>query len=160
MGAVVAELARLTGRPVDAGDTHSRWEVYLAAMGSADCTDLLFRAVHLESDHALALSIVLRMFEELPAKNRGNWAAQLGAEKDRNYAATRRDEMAILESAQASETDVAWDEADALGWSDWLQTRLAGVSNDSRLLQWLTERGHTKRIRKIARDRLEVLNQA
>jgi len=130
--------------------------VYLASIGSADCTDLLFEAVHIESDRALALSTVLRMFEELPAENRGDWSAQLRTEKDRNYAAIRADEMAILESVKSGEAEVAWDEARAVGWSDWLQTRLAGASRDSRLLQWLTEHGRTKRIRRIAHDRLDI----
>jgi hypothetical protein len=127
-------------------------------MNFASCTELLFEAVGRESDRALALSIVLRMPGELPPEKRNEWITQLRSEKDRDYATTRKDEIGILECALERPANLNWDERQALGWSDWLQLRLATAATDRRLVGCLAEHGRTKRIRRISRDRLGVPN--
>ena len=152
---VVSELARLGGSSsFDVADTHSRWGVYLSALGSPDRSELLREAVKLESDHALALSIVLRLLDEIPVDDRDDWVSQLRTDKDREYAARRKDELAILERARRQDTSLDWVESEGDGWSDWLQVRLAEFATDRRILKWLVERGRTKRIRRIAEGRL------
>ncbi len=155
---VVAELARLSGgMSFDADDAHSRWNVYLHSMGNGNLAELLKEAVELEEDNAVALSIVLHILGDRPAHDRDSWVLRLRAEKDRVYAARRKDELAVLERVRREvRSDV--EEAAPAEWSDWLQIRSAESGVDTHVVGWLAENGRTKRIRRTAQARLEDLN--
>lgn len=150
---IITELARRTGTAIeDVSDEHKRWAVYQPAFERGDCSGLLFDAVAVEPVPSVALSIVLQMLGRLPALTQPAWIEQLALPENREYAARRANDLAILQSAEV--TRLLVDEDVQNSWSDWLQLRLAESSKEPDVLRRLMARGRTKRIRRHATQRL------
>lgn len=155
---VIAELALASGSgPVDAQDGHARWALYRQAMEAGQRPDLLLQAVRAEPDHAIALSLVLAALERRPSGERISWISGLSINKDREYAERRASELTILAAALTGTLTADALESLPEGGSDWLQLRLAQQCSDKDVLQRLRDRGHTKRIRNCARERMAAL---
>jgi hypothetical protein len=156
---VIAELAVLHGSAyVDTQDGHGRWALYRQAIDAEQPSDLLLDVVALEPDPSIALSLVLHILEEVPEGDRPTWISRLVVSKDRDYATKRAKELGIFEAAMAGRLAVNADANAPNAWSDWLQLRLAETCLDRTILDVLTEHGRTKRIRRIASDRVRSLN--
>ncbi|TYB66660.1 hypothetical protein FXF51_16285 [Nonomuraea sp. PA05] len=152
----VAELARLHGEEIaDWTDEHERWRVYRRALQDrgVHAMDPLGRAVVHERDAALALTVVLRVLELVPAGERAAWIRRLPQPGDRDYADARARDLAVLDALAEPAGDGEEGSYAEAGWSDWLQLRLAETSPRRRLLEHLAASGSTKRIRRIARER-------
>jgi hypothetical protein len=149
---IITELARRTGTAIDdMSDEHERWAVYQLAFERGDCSGLLFDAVAVEPVPSVALSIVLQMLGRLSAVTRPAWIEQLVLPDNREYAARRANDLAILQSAEV--TRLLVDENVQDSWSDWLQLLLAEFSKEPDVLRRLMVRGRTKRIRRYATQR-------
>jgi hypothetical protein len=157
---ILNALARLDRDSVtDPEGEHERWALYLRAMDHEDRVGLLFDAVGLESDPSVALSLVLRMFEKLPAAMRETWADQISSEKKREFARARIGELDVLRSAEEGLLPLNQAEGAYQEWTDWLQLKLADAAADNSILELLADRGRTKRIRRIASDRIRLLRE-
>jgi hypothetical protein len=156
---VIAELSLLGGLELsDPRDGHARWDLYRRSIGTGQRADLLHEAVAIESDPSIALSVVLHIMEKLPAADRSSWISQLSVAKDREFAARRAIELGILELAIAGDLSIQGTNEAPQAWSDWLQLRLANSCHDRDVLERLVERGTTKRIRRLAAQRMHSLN--
>ena len=153
---IEAIAARVGITPTDVQDEHERWKVYLPAIDSADCGEMLLSAVGLEPDPSVALGIVLRKIEWISDHDRQAWIDRLPVQKQREYASRRASELKVLETRPlAPLLHEGIDES----WSDWLQLRLAEFSPEREVASWLSQNGKTKRIRRIALERLKVLSR-
>ncbi|MEU9200064.1 hypothetical protein [Streptomyces sp. NPDC048332] len=156
VGAVVSEIsAHLGGVAAEVESEHDRWHLYLRAMDSPEGRKLLLRAVEVEPDQSVALSIVLEMMERLPSVESREWVRRLPPGKNRQFAEQRARDYCVMETLGEGGT-VDGGPGD---WSVWLQLRAAEVSTDSSLLTRLAETGGTKRVRRIAVDRLRLLRR-
>lgn len=160
LSAIVDSLAALEGgSTLDPSDGHERWALYRRASSLKDRTGLLFDAVRFEPDPEIALSLVLLMFDKLLAAEREAWAEQITTAKQRDFAWKRIRELDILHSAEKGELSLDR-AADTHGeWSDWLQLRVADSAADGRILEILSNLGRTKRIRRIADNRIRSLKR-
>jgi hypothetical protein len=135
-------------------DEHARWRVYAPAADAEECADLLFEAVALEPDPNVALSVVLRKLEVLPHADRQRWIDRLGQDEQRECAARRAEDLRVLEDRPLAPSLREGIERE---WSDWLQLRLAEFSPERDVVSRLSQDGRTKRIRRLAADRLKRL---
>ena len=97
----LAELAQLGGKDrIDHKDGHERWRLYSHTLADLDDRRLflLFQAAGWEDDPAIALSVVLRVIEVIPAANRDAWVHRLANDRSRNYARARAHGIGTLES--------------------------------------------------------------
>lgn len=153
---ILAELARSTGSTLgSAADEHERWSLYRDACKKSECFTLLFDAVALEPDPNVALGIVLQVLGTVSELSRGAWIAQLQSERNRDYAARRATEVGIYQTRAV--TSLLAVEGVEQSWSYWLQVRLAEFSEEPAVLQRLSEKGRTKRIRRTAAQHLSHL---
>lgn len=156
VGGVVSEIcARLGGVAAEAESEHDRWHLYLRAMDSPEGRELLLRAVEVEPDQSVALSIVLEMMERLSSVESREWVHRLPPGRNRQFAEQRAGDFYVLETLGDGGTL----DGGPGDWSVWLQLRVAEVSTDSSLLARLAESGGTKRVRRIAVDRLRLLRR-
>lgn len=156
---VIGELALLYGSAsVDPQDGHGRWALYRQAIDAGQPSDLLLDAVALEPDPSIALSLVLHILEKVPEGDRPTWISRLVVSKGRDYATKRAKELGILQASIAGDLAISADADAPEVWSDWLQLRLAEACLDRTILGILSEHGRTKRIRRIASDRVRSLN--
>jgi hypothetical protein len=152
---VIRQLMECVGTAdVDIADDHQRLDVYLRAVTVEACWERLLEAVRLEVDPNVSLTVVLRILEIAPEPDRDRWVSQLEHPKSRTYAERRRREMAILEDPALS--DSLPDDPEVT-WSQWLQSGLAIKSTEAPVLRRLADHGTTKRVRRLARRRLESL---
>ncbi|WP_405058258.1 hypothetical protein OG474_36735 [Kribbella sp. NBC_01505] len=153
--ALINSIADLVGMEVaDVRDEHERWKVYVPATDSDESSELLLRAVRLEPDPNVALSIVLRKLEWISDSDRQSWIDQLVTDKQRDYATRRARDLKVLETRPlAPALHQGIDES----WSDWLQVRLAEFSPEPEVACWLSQHGRTKRIRRLALERTKKL---
>lgn len=156
VGDVVSEIsARLGGVAAETESEHGRWRLYLRAMDSPADRELLLRAVEVEPDQSVALSIVLEMMERLPSVESREWVHRLPPGRNRQFAEQRARDFCVMETLREGGTVVSGPG----DWSIWLQIRAAEVSTDSGLLTRLAETGGTKRVRRIAAERLRLLRR-
>lgn len=132
--------------PVDEEDEHERWWLYLRKLESGED---LRGEVAVEPDRHVALSLVLKAFEIVPAADRRSWVDALPAD-NRDYAARRLAEFAVLEGLDPDAV------AEFHDWTDWLQLRVAGSCAPGPLLEALARHGRTKRVRGLASSRLRA----
>ncbi|MFI1466354.1 hypothetical protein [Streptomyces wuyuanensis] len=155
--ALRAALRRLEadlGRSVsDVSDSHARWELYRAALGSETARAALLAAVTAEPDGALASGVVGEVLEGVPRTERGAWVRALAPEV-RAFSERRVRELGVLEDLRSGA--LAPDRVPELidGWSDWLQLRVATETRDDMVLRSLVASGRTKRIRRTAGESL------
>jgi hypothetical protein len=150
---ILAELALCTGSRIsNTADEHERWPLYLSACEKSECFTLLFDLVALEPDPNVALGIVLQVLGNVSPASRPAWIAQLQSARNRDYATRRAKEVGIYQTR--SITPLLTDEDVEQSWSDWLQIRLAEFSEEAAVLQRLSEKGRTTRIRRTASRRL------
>jgi hypothetical protein len=155
---ILAELAQCTGSVIDdTADEHQRWSLYQNACKKSECFDLLIGVVALEPDPNIALGIVLQVLGRVSPVSRATWIAQLQSARNRDYAAGRAKELGIYQNRAI--TALLANEGVEQSWSDWLQIRLAEFSEEAAVLQRLSERGRTKRIRRMASQRLARLRR-
>ncbi|GGM79658.1 hypothetical protein GCM10011609_14330 [Lentzea pudingi] len=140
----LAALARETGCTADLASEHGRWELYQAAFGALP---LLRAALAHEPDTALRTSVLLRVLDLVD--DHEPW---LELVPDDTYAQRRSREVGVLRRA----ADLAPEEIDLPGWSDWLQLRLAEMPAPT-VLRALAAEGRTKRIRRLATAALRVV---
>lgn len=143
--------AQFGGETAATDDEHARWVLYQKAMASPGGWSLLQRALETEPDPAVALSVVLHMLERLPARERESWVRALRSADKREYAQRRAEELQILESILHGR------ELDSVDWSVWLQRKLAEQASDVGILERLAQHGETKRVRRMAAERLRCL---
>ena len=149
----VERLARLVGvAPVDFGDEHARWAVYLKGIELPAARRLLLQAVNAESDDNLAASVVLRIMERVGEAERAEWVNSLRGDKHA-YAHHRALELSVLERVLSGTLGSAEVAEQIDGWTDWLQLRIAEVATSSGVLAVMGEVGRTRRIRNTAKDR-------
>lgn len=135
-------------------DDHFRWALYLGAAEEQNRWQLLLEAAHLEPDPSMALSLVLRMLEKVPADCRASWTSSLSVRENKEYASRRAAELEIFESILAGDFEIKEMEDVPHDWSDWLQLKLAELCDGEAVLEHLSEHGRTKRIRRLAAERL------
>jgi hypothetical protein len=135
---------------------HGRWRLYGEAINRGVGSELLLRAVALEVDRSLAVSIVLRMLELVPEDQYSAWIDQL-APDNRTYSLKRAAEIHLLRRARSGGLDLQEVAGSLDSWSDWLQLRLATSVDDARVLSIVSARGRTKRIRNAADERIRKL---
>ncbi|MEU6514892.1 hypothetical protein [Streptomyces sp. NPDC046978] len=156
-----AVLAALAGRlGVDAGDPsdeHDRWAVYRRALDEPAQLPALFDVVAVEPDDSISLGIVLHLLATLPPSDRQSWIDRLGADRGRAYATRRARELAVLQGD--SVTTLLDDPSVQDSWSDWLQLGLADSSDEPAVLHRLATKGRTKRIRRLASERIRTLER-
>ncbi|MFF8830012.1 hypothetical protein [Streptomyces sp. NPDC015131] len=148
------QLQEHLGRPLsDASDSHARWELYRAALGTETARPALLAAVTAEPDGALASGVVGEALEGLPRTQRDTWLRALAPEV-RAFSEKRAQELGVLEDIRSGA--LAPDDVSELigDWSDWLQLRLATESRDATVLRSLAASGRTKRIRRTAAESL------
>ncbi|WP_344315600.1 hypothetical protein [Fodinicola feengrottensis] len=141
------------------GSDHSRWQLYLLAMESDCGCELLFKAVGLEEDMALASAVVVRMIERVEKRDREKWIMQLPVDQ-RRFAERRASELSVLcevvdGAMGAREISLQMSE-----WSDWLQLRVAGRSSSDSVLAVVEELARTKRARRVSGERRNSSNVA
>ncbi|MEV5611816.1 hypothetical protein [Streptomyces sp. NPDC052225] len=138
----------------DSGDEHVRWSCYRTAMASPDAWATLKKDLEAEPDPAVASSAVLRMLERLPVDEHESWIRVLAFERGRDVAQRRSQDLRTLNSPLEFEGELDPDE-----WSDWLQRRMVEQRTDPPLLDLLSRRGRTKRVRNAAAVRLRTLRK-
>jgi len=149
--AVAAIVAQVGGQPVDVSSEHARWFLYQQAMLRPEAWSALEEAVRREEDDGVASSVVVDMLERVPVDGRQRWVDALSSPDVRRFAQGRADDLAVLEAAVVGEN------VDPAHRSRWLQLRLAEQGTDHDLLARLADIGETKRIRRIAAERLRKL---
>lgn len=142
--------------PEDLDSDHGRWRLYERAIDDSVASELLLRAVALETDRALAVSVVLRMLELVPDDRHSAWIDQL-APDNRAYSVRRAAEIRLLRRVLSDGLDIQEAASSLDSWSDWLQRRLATVVDDTQLLSLISARGRTQRVRNAAAERTEKL---
>ncbi|KUJ41139.1 hypothetical protein AB0N87_09415 [Streptomyces sp. NPDC093228] len=154
--AVLAVLAgRLGVDPGDPSDEHDRWAVYRDALDDPAHLPDLFDVVALEPLDSISLGIVLHLLGGLPPSERPSWIDRLGNDRSRAYATCRARELAVLQGD--SVTALLDDPSVQDSWSDWLQLGLAGSSDERAVLHRLATEGRTKRIRRLASERIRTI---
>lgn len=152
---VITELADILDlSPIDIESGHERWRLYQRAMEAPSSWRLLAEAVGFEADAAIAMSVVLRMLEKLPAERRAEWIHKLSSEKEMDYASQRSQELQTFVDLSGDELASSSDPLFDPAWSVWLQLRLAESAANEDLLVQLSEEGATKRVRSTATARL------
>ncbi|MEU7823632.1 hypothetical protein [Catellatospora sp. NPDC049111] len=151
----ISRLALCLGEagPENLDDEHQRWELYRKAMQTGTCREELLKAVSLDPDVVLGTGVALHMLEIEDPNSRQDWIGILRDDHQREYAFRRAREVEILE-AFGNISGLSGDVVET--WSDWLQIRLAEVSNVTEVLELLAKFGRTKRIRRIASARHKV----
>ncbi|WP_147425060.1 hypothetical protein [Bailinhaonella thermotolerans] len=136
----------------DLADEHERWRIHRRAIEVPRARELLKEAVSGEPDAAVASSVVLPILELVPEEQHADWMERLES-RGRSYARRRSAEIGVLRRARRG--DLAADEiaAGLDGWSDWLQLRLTEGLPGADALALVAERGRTRRVRGIARNR-------
>ncbi|MBO3744958.1 hypothetical protein J5X84_02685 [Streptosporangiaceae bacterium NEAU-GS5] len=155
----VDALSRLEGETeTDYQDEHARWHLYLQVLSTFDASrrQLLYEALSWEGNKALRLSVVLRILELVPAPERDSWLGPLPDAESRTYAEQRMRDLEILDQESAGQSSRE-PHLSVPNFSDWLQLRLAQESGNVQTLRQLAESGRTKRIRRLASERIRVL---
>lgn len=154
----VRELALMSGIDwrVAVDDEHVRWNLYEASVPDRARRSLLRRAVRSEPNAPLASAVVVRVLEVVPDDERRQWADLLPQGRLRSFAVARSAELHLLDTLiEGGSTDVR--RHDIEGWSEWLQVRLAQRIDRTQVLDELSRSGTTKRVRRLARERLDAL---
>ncbi|GAA0980476.1 hypothetical protein GCM10009555_047030 [Acrocarpospora macrocephala] len=156
----IRSLADLAGEEiVDFRDEHHRWHLYQRVINSErpDLRDVLYQVIGRDEDDALALTVVLHVLEQVPEVERHAWVDRLRTSKSHQYASARSFDIGMLESIlQGAISENAWQALQER--SDWLQLRLARRSESAVVLDELANSGRTKRIRRLAAERLAKLD--
>ncbi|MEO3863387.1 hypothetical protein [Acrocarpospora sp. B8E8] len=156
---VIRSLADLAGEEiVDFRDEHHRWHLYQRVINSerADLRDVLYQVIGWEEDDALALTVVLHVLEQVPEVERHAWVDRLRTSESHQYASARSFDIGMLESIlQGAVSENALQALQER--SDWLQLRLARRSESADVLDELANSGRTKRIKRLAAERLDKL---
>ncbi|MEU6310671.1 hypothetical protein [Streptomyces sp. NPDC047014] len=151
--ALIKELAEALGDDLPSWrDGHARWDIYRRISLKAGAVDNLRRAVEIEPDAPIASAIVVMMLEHLDPSTRAEWVEMLHPSV-RPFSAVRARELETLESLSAPSVPRV-DKTALEGWSDWLQLRIVESVTDRRILSTMAEQGRTKRIRRVAAERL------
>lgn len=154
----ISELARRIGMdPGDLDSGHVRWGIYSRAMEDSSEWPELLELVKGEPDPPIASSVVVQMLEVLPDDLRMEWVSALPPGRDREYAATRTRELAILERVSTENRSSSEERFNMREWSTWLQLRAANKASDISVLEDLSSMGKTKRVRASAARRLRAL---
>lgn len=154
----ISALARRVG--ADLGDLdsgHVRWGIYSRAMEDRDEWPELLELVREEPDSSIASPVVVGLLEVLPEHLRMDYVLALPPGSEREYAANRARDLAILESISTGSRTPGEERFDIQDWSAWLQLRAANQANDIPVLEGLRSMGRTKRIRTSAERRLRAL---
>lgn len=156
---VLAGIADAVGdSTADIGTDHGRWRLYEAAMSLPTALHLLRQAVALEVDRSLAVSVVLRMLEQVSDDQQSDWINQLGPD-NRAYSEKRAAELEILRRARMGALHEADMTAGLQIWTDWLQIRLVDALAGRETLAILSTKGRTKRIRNAAMTKLRTFRR-
>ncbi|MCA5892533.1 hypothetical protein LEP48_04090 [Isoptericola sp. NEAU-Y5] len=134
-------------------DEHVRWAVYEASVSDPERHRLLQVAVCGEVNAPLASAVVTRVLEAISDGERGQWVDLLPPGRLQEFARTRAAELHVWDDL----ADGALGESrrgELGGWSQWLQLRAAEQSNIVWVLDELSRIGATKRIRRLAHERL------
>jgi hypothetical protein len=151
--ALAAQLG-ITGLGLDTSDEHQRWELYKEAIDRRTGWDRLLKCVGSEPDAAVATTVVAQVMEMVDAELRKTWVDAL-PEEGRPFGLQRLREFAILDDPESAKSPQGgWNVA---GWSDWLQLRLAEGTSHLGVLSELASVGRTKRIRRVAGERIALL---
>jgi len=151
---VLTRIADVVGEhAADMTTDHGRWHLYQSAMNSPAAYELLRQSVALEEDRALAVSVVLRMLEQVVDEQQADWISQL-APDNRAFSERRAFELGILRKARIGALSEAEIAVGLEAWTDWLQFRLVDVVVGRANLVILSMKGRTKRIRNAAAARL------
>ncbi|WP_431919576.1 DUF3027 domain-containing protein [Nonomuraea jabiensis] len=131
-------------------EAQRRWRLYLHALDSMDERGLalLRDALAEEPDRGMALAVVLRALEAVGASERQEWIELVAPGEDREHAEARVRDLDFLAGGPTGVPD---------DWSDWMQQRLAATSSDLAMLDILAQAGRTKRIRRMAAERRQVM---
>ncbi|WP_149030224.1 hypothetical protein [Kitasatospora sp. MBT66] len=151
---LIQELASTLGLDASSWqDGHGRWEIYRRAADHPGVVEKMYRAVEIEPDPSISSAAVVMMLERVDCSTRARWV-ELIQPQVRKFAEIRARELDIFESLTSPGVTV--EQADLEGWSDWLQLRVAKSASDRLVLSRISEHGRTKRIRRIAADRLRA----
>lgn len=137
-------------------DGHARWGIYSQAIQITEAWPELLELLKDEPDKSIASSAIVNLLEVLPESRRSDFVSVLPAGRIRDYAATRAQELLVLENLP-SRGSVPDAEPSVLSWSAWLQLRAANSAENGHILEILSTAGATKRIRSAARERLRLL---
>lgn len=150
---VIEHLARETGVHVgDISDEHERWRIYGKALDCPRVLAPLLSAIRHEPVASVASAVGVALLERVAPHARASVIAAIPGCHGRDYASARSADLAILESLLAGAYDPARHQVDQ--WSDWLQRRVADEADDGRVLAELAQGGRTKRVRRVAAERL------
>jgi hypothetical protein len=153
MNAGLRALASLAGVPeADLADEHVRWEIYQRVLVQPEAWRHLRAVLPTEPVPTLASSVVVELFSHVPPTDRAPWLDVLPA-STRPFATQRLADLELLESHQ----DLG--SFDPASHTHWLQRQLAGRSSIPAVLAHLAATGSTKRIRALARLRLQELTK-
>lgn len=154
--ALAAQL-RSTDLSLDTSDEHQRWELYKEAINRRIAWNQLLRCVSSETDAAVATTVVAQVMEMVDAELRKRWVDAL-PEAGRPFGQQRLREFAILDDPESAKSPQGeWSVDD---WSDWLQLRLAESTGHLEVLSRLACIGRTKRIRRVAGERLALFRES
>ncbi|TCC56486.1 hypothetical protein E0H73_32940 [Kribbella pittospori] len=153
MNADLRVLATLADVPdADLTDEHVRWEIYQRVLVQPEARRHLRAVLPTEPVPSLASSVVIELFNHIPPTDRAAWLEVLPA-STRPFATQRLADLELLESHQDLEV------FDPAPHTPWLQRQLAANSINPTLLTVLATTGTTRRIRALARVRLQDLTK-
>jgi hypothetical protein len=154
-----ASLQATVGDNSDPSDEHERYAVYRSIICNAGLRSLLLECLSGEPNRTLVTSVLAELIE---ATDAADWkpildaAPQIGAE----WLRQRADETALVRRivgqpirSEATEDDIAR----LIAGTDWLQRRVAEEASSAAVLQMLSERGRTRRVRTVALERRQWL---
>lgn len=152
LGRHLDELARALDRPGDPSDwrdEHQRAELYGRAVVDPRMHDLLYAAIQHEPEPSIAGWVVCGGVEHGDPAGDARWLALEAAGSQERRIRDLLVLRAVLGGAAVGDDDVDT-------WPDWLQRRLAAMTDRPDVLALLAERGRSKRVRLTARDRVRA----
>lgn len=138
--------------PCDSSDEHLRYELYKRASRCDKSIGLLLGALALETDVAMATAAIFELIERLDSDSL-EAAQRVAPEATKSQVATRVNETRLLRGLGTGQDSPQ--EIDALmAASDWAQRTALEVSPTLEVIGALSNRGRTKRVRRVAGEML------